>query len=621
MNKAIEYIIRAKDSTGAAIKSALGRIKSFAADVGRNLTNIQSGISMAMGVVQKFASVFTTAIGEAFKFEKATTDFKVLLGNIDAAKEHLADLRSFAASTPLTLDDLSKSSKLLLSFGASVDEVMPALKMLGDIALGDAQKFQGLSLVFAQVKSAGKLMGQDLLQMINQGFNPLTIISQQTGKSMSELKDMMGEGAISFEMVAEAMRIATSEGGLFNNAMKESSKTGEGMISTLQDNWTEAVRTFGEAFSDSAKDGIGFFSQKLQELIDDGSIEIWAGRVAESLTKITDQFIGIGKVVGGIGDFLWNKTGISDIWHGANSILQGVSAGFGTLVGGGSFGDAFDAYETASVEEMSKGYYLGKALDDGWITGPAAERLRDVRRDESEREQAIRDRAAKRKAERGKKKAEEKKVADTISNDPKKTLDEMMAEASAAGDAKKDAEAKKEAKKKAEAARKAAEAEEKERLRIEKAIAAERERLRKAEMKAYERELTKAHQAAQTEDAAAQSRLSAAQEKSRQAWGWYRDKDSLVAQLEEERAESAAQKQFEKDFEKLRSRSDWRTAAAYGSGKMGALSLDEEATRRVALAREEEAAAKEYAKKTAEECARSAAALEAIQNTICTGEE
>ena len=42
---------------------------------------------------------------------------------------------------------------------------------------------------------------------------------------------------------------------------------------------------------------------------------------------------------------------------------------------------------------------------------------------------------------------------------------------------------------------------------------------------------------------------------------------------------------------------------------------------RVALAREEEAAAKEYAKKTAEECARSAAALEAIQNTICTGEE
>lgn len=588
MNKAIEYIIRAKDSTGAAIKSALGRIKSFAADVGRNLTNIQSGISMAMGVVQKFASVFTTAIGEAFKFEKATTDFKVLLGNIDAAKEHLADLRSFAASTPLTLEDLSKSSKLLLSFGASVNEVMPALKMLGDIALGDAQKFQGLSLVFAQVKSAGKLMGQDLLQMINQGFNPLTIISQQTGKSMSELKDMMGEGAISFEMVAEAMRIATSEGGLFNNAMKESSKTGEGMISTLQDNWTEAVRTFGEAFSDTAKGGIGFLTQKLQELTEDGTIELWATKVASALTRIKD---GAMAVIGPLGKVL--SFGWKSLKGSYESAAQGIGGFVGTLAGGGGLKDAF----SAGWDGYKQGWVDAFDMD-----GAEKTHEEDIKREARE-------------------KRKKKKVADTISNDPKKTLDEMMAEASAAGDAKKDAEAKKEAKKKAEAARKAAEAEEKERLRIEKAIAAERERLRKAEMKAYERELTKAHQAAQTEDTAAQSRLSAAQEKSRQAWGWYRDKDSLVAQLEEERAEAAAQKQFEKDFEKLRSRSDWRTAAAYGSGKMGALSLDEEATRRVALAREEEAAAKEYAKKTAEECARSAAALEAIQNTICTGEE
>lgn len=614
MKKAIEYIIRAKDATGAGIKSAMGRIKSLAAGIGRNLTNIQSGLSMAMGAVQKFASVFIKSIGEAFKFEKATSDFKVLLGSIDAAKEHMADLRSFAASTPLTFEDLAKSSKLLLSFGASVDEVMPAMKMLGDIAMGDAQKFQGLSLVFAQVKSAGKLMGQDLLQMINQGFNPLTIIAQQTGKSMSELKDMMSEGQISFEMVAEAMRIATSEGGLFNNAMGEAAKTGEGMVSTLQDNWTEAVRTFGEAFSDTAKDGIGFFSQKLQELTEDGSIAVWADRIAQSLTKIVDKIKDTWEGAAAAGDFLWNKLGLSDVWHNANSVVQGVGAGIGTLVGGGSLSDAGKAYEEAAVEEMGKGYYTRKMMEKGWIGGEAVDKYLEAERlaaeEQEEREKAIRENAKGKKAKK-----------DIPSNNPDKTLEEMMAEATAAEDAKKAAEAEKEAKKKAEAARKAAEAEEKERLRIEKAIAAERERLRKAEMKAYERELTKAHQAAQEKDAAAQDRLTTAQEKTRQAWGWYRDKDSLVAQLEEERAEAAAQKQFEKDFEKLRFRRDWRTAAAYGSGKMGALSLDEEAVRRVALAREEEAAAKEYAKQTAEECARSAAALEAIQNTICTGEE
>lgn len=335
MKKAIEYIIRAKDATGAGIKSAMGRIKSLAAGIGRNLTNIQSGLSMAMGAVQKFASVFVKSIGEAFKFEKATSDFKVLLGSIDAAKEHMADLRSFAASTPLTFEDLAKSSKLLLSFGASVDEVMPAMKMLGDIAMGDAQKFQGLSLVFAQVKSAGKLMGQDLLQMINQGFNPLTIISQQTGKSMSELKDMMGEGKISFEMVSEAMRIATSEGGLFNNAMGEAAKTGEGMVSTLQDNWTEAVRTFGEAFSDATKNGIGSLSEKIQQLTEDGSIEEWAERAAESISAIGGALKGIGSIFGSIwtgikktvGTVMAFGAGADQAWREGKSFKEQIAFG------------------------------------------------------------------------------------------------------------------------------------------------------------------------------------------------------------------------------------------------------------------------------------------------------
>ena len=581
MNKVIEYIIRAKDATGTGIKSAMGRIKSLAAGIGRNLANIHAGLSMLMVAAQKFASVVAKAIGEAFKFEKATSDFKVLLGSIDKAKEHMADLKNFAASTPLTFEDLAKSSKLLLSFGASVDEVMPAMKMLGDIAMGDAQKFQGLSLVFAQVKSAGKLMGQDLLQMINQGFNPLTIIAQQTGKSMSELKDMMGEGAISFEMVAEAMRIATSEGGLFNNAMGEAAKTGEGMVSTLQDNWTEAVRTFGDAFSGTAKNGIQVLIDTLQKLKEDGAIERWAEGTAKALKNVIEPIAWLVKIGGSV----WS--GIKGTLGTAGAFVAGADQ---ALSEGKGFWDQIKAGKAIAGEYWNREFNGGAQAER-----ELEEQLYGLKKTKPKTE-----------------------PKNDRSIQTPKTLEEMMAEATAAEDAKKAAEAEKEAKKKAEVARKAAEAEEKERLRIEKAIAAERERLRKAEMKAYERELTKAHQTAQEEAAAAQDRLSAAEEKARQAWGWYRDKDSLSAQLEEERAEAAAQKQFEKDFENLRFRRDWRTAAAYGSGKMGALSLDEEAVRRVALAREEEAAAKEYARQTAEECARSAAALEAIQNTICT---
>lgn len=616
MNKVVEYVIRAKDATGAAIKSALGRVRSLAAGTAGNLANIQAGLSMAMNAVRTFASAFSKSIAEAFRFEKALTDFKVLLGSIDAAKAHVADLKSFAASTPLTFGDLSRASKLLLSFGSSVDEVMPSLKTLGDIALGDAQRFQGLALVFAQVKSQGKLMGQDLIQMVNQGFNPLTVISKETGRSMGELKDMMADGQISFQMVAEAMRIATGEGGLFNNAMEEASKTGEGLVSTLSDNWTDAVRTFGEAFADSAKGGVAALTEKIRQLIDDGTIASWAEKASEMIGDLIESIQGLYDKMHEVGDedpqdrfdrsrgakgnlltFLGNAwAGLGSIGAGINGWLTGSDLTFGEsqlayMAKHGYGSEADRAARMLNESLRSRGYW------DGDID------IRDGGEPEPQRQASAAEQAA-------------HPAADTT-GEPGQSLTEMLDAADEKEKARAAEAAKKAEEAKVAAEKKAAEAEERERLRIEKEIAAERERLRKAEMEAYRRELTAANESALAADSAAQARLSAAQSASQRAWGWYRDRDSLAAQLEEERADAAAQARFEKDFAKLRQRSDWRTAASYGSGGMRALSLDEEATRRVALAREEERAAEEYARQTAEECRRSADALEALQTTIC----
>ena len=587
-SKVIEYIISARDKTGAAISSATGKIKQMASAVGSQLMNIKAGFDMMMGVARTFASAFATAIKEAFKFETAVANFKTLLGSVDEAKAHIADLKSFAASTPLTFDDLSRASKLLLSFGASIDTVVPSLKTLGDIAMGDAQKFQGLALVFAQVQSQGKLMGQDLLQMVNQGFNPLTIIAEATGKSVAELKDLMGEGAISFEMVAEAMRIATSEGGRFHGAMEECSKTGEGLMSTLQDNWTEAVRTFGEAFSDASKSGLQQLIDKLSELNENGTIEEWAKNVAHWFSAVVDG----AKAVIGVFSTIYKYSGLADAVNLAQGMGKGawdaVGGAVGAIAGGGGIGDAWrsarENFDSAVTRELAEdGFWLKDANEAfgrkrGWIVDKPT---------------------AKKKA----KKEATSKPSETPA--PAKSLSDMLADATADADAK--------AAEKAEKERlKALKEEAAERLRIEKEIARERDRLQKLEAQNYERALRNAIKAAQedlanaqNEQTLAENALAEAQSKVEQAWGWYRDKDSLKAQIEEEKAEAAARKQFDKDFEKLKDRRrDWRTADN--------LSLDDEAVRRVGLAMEEEKAALEYAKQTAENTKDLATVLEQL---------
>lgn len=106
----------------------------------------------------------------------------------------------------------------------------------------------------------------------------------------------------------------------------------------------------------------------------------------------------------------------------------------------------------------------------------------------------------------------------------------------------------------------------------------------------------------------AQARLAAAQSAVQRAWGWYRNKDSMKAQLDEEKANAEAERQYEKDFAKLSWRRDWRTAKN--------LSVDQEATRRVALAKEEEAAAKKAVAETAANTKRAADAVEEIAKTM-----
>ena len=592
-SKVLEYIIGAKDATGSAIKSALARIKSFASSVMNQLANLKAGFDMVAGVVTKFAGIFKTAIAEAFKFEKAVSDFRVLLKSVDAAKEHIADLRRFASSTPLTFGDLSQASKLLLSFGASVEDVIPSLRMIGDIALGDSQKFQGLALVFAQVKSAGKLMGQDLLQMINQGFNPLTVIAQQTGKSVSELKDLMAEGAISFEMVAEAMRVATSECGLFHGAMEEASKTGEGLVSTMQDKWTDAVRTFGEAFTDTAKGGLQELIDKLTQLVEDGTVEVWADKVVGALGKVVDGVSACAKAL----DAVYKYTGLSDMWYTAKGVLDGTGAAVGTFVGGiAGGGGVWESTKAAAGDaalafndEIAKGFYSKKAGKLGW--GGEGLRL-SVEADEAH-EAEIRERAKKRRT----RKEGGGNGGEGGGGTPGKSLTDMLAEAEAKAREKEDAKRAEKLKKAEEAAaKKRAEEEAKnrakeeaERQRIEDKLARERERKHQKEIRDKEKDLTRLNNI----QAKAQQDLSEAQNKVREAWGWYRDKDKFKEQLKEEKAEAAAQKQFDKDFAKLKDRRrDWRTADN--------LSLDDEAVRRVGLAREAEAEAQKRLDEIAE---------------------
>lgn len=181
--------------------------------------------------------------------ESYTTNFTTMLGSADKAASFVDDLKNMAAKTPFGTSDLADASQTLLAFGVDAESIMPTMKMLGDVSLGNKDRFNSLALAFGQVSSAGKLSGQDLLQFINAGFNPLNEIAKTTGESMEELKQRMSDGGISAKEVAAAFESATSAGGQFNDGMAAASETTAGKISTLKDNAAELAGTMMDSLA------------------------------------------------------------------------------------------------------------------------------------------------------------------------------------------------------------------------------------------------------------------------------------------------------------------------------------------------------------------------------------
>lgn len=220
----------------SSLSSKLGNGLKTAAKVGVAAVGAASTAIVALGKI---------GLDYNSQMEQYTTNFTTMLGSQQDAVKKVDELKKFAASTPLSMDDLAKGTQTLLAFGVESENSTGILRQLGDIALGDADKMQRLSTAFGKATAAGKVTGDTVQQMIDAGWNPLIQISKAAGETMEQTQKRMSAGKISVEELQAAMEAVTSGTGQFAGGMEAASHTTQGLISTLQDNARSLV---GEVF-------------------------------------------------------------------------------------------------------------------------------------------------------------------------------------------------------------------------------------------------------------------------------------------------------------------------------------------------------------------------------------
>ncbi len=276
---------------GSGFQTGLKKLGSMASETLGVMTKLIAGVGAALG------GAAVAGVKYNAQMEQYVTSFGTMLGGADKAQGLISQLKKYAADTPFEFSDLAKGTQTLLAFGISSKDVMGDLQMLGDISQGNKERFDALSLAFAQMTSAGKLQGQDLLQMVNAGFNPLQVMVKTTGKSMAELRDEMQKGQISAQDVADAFKAATSKGGQFYGAMEAQSKTFSGQLSTLKDNASQFLGELTNGLENSLKDTalpmVNGWMEQLQKAFSTGGVNGVVGAfgsvLSQAVTAIAQQ--------------------------------------------------------------------------------------------------------------------------------------------------------------------------------------------------------------------------------------------------------------------------------------------------------------------------------------------
>lgn len=149
---------------------------SSAVKMSQNLVKHLKYVSLAL------VGVGTAAVVMSAKMEQTEKAFEILLGGADEAQKHLGELNEFAAKTPFGFTAMAESSKQLIAYGLSANQVIPTLQAVGDAASGLGVGQAGVDqmlLALGQLKSAGNATTQDLKQLVNVGINVWGILADK----------------------------------------------------------------------------------------------------------------------------------------------------------------------------------------------------------------------------------------------------------------------------------------------------------------------------------------------------------------------------------------------------------------------------------------------------------
>lgn len=269
--------------------SAMGRIAGSVA-----------GPVAAVFAAEKMFEFGRSVVDTLGKFQRFEAVLSNALGSKSAAKAVLSDITAFAAQTPFQVDELTDSYVRLANRGFT--PTMGQMTMLGDLASSQGKSFEQLSEAILDAETAEFERLKEFGIRASKEGNRVTLAFKGIQKQVENSPEAIRAALLA--LAKEAPGVAGS--------MNAISKTTEGMISNLSDQFTAFKFQVGLAFAPIIAEWLPRLTAGMTQLAS------WVSRNQEGIRVWTERLLKVGAVLAGL-------SALSSVVRTFQNISSGVS--------------------------------------------------------------------------------------------------------------------------------------------------------------------------------------------------------------------------------------------------------------------------------------------------------
>lgn len=236
----------------------------------------------------------------AANYERLRLAMNIFTGDAKKGSEAYRRTIELAANTPLGLQEIARASTMMMGYGQSAKDALSSVKTLGDItALTPAGDLNAAIVAYGQAAQEGKALTRDLRQFINAGV-PIVDILKNTFGNDAKIMELASQGKITFKVLKDSLEAATSQGGKFNNGLKQLSETAEGSWTVLVDEIGRMAAVFGESVLPELKALMAAIKPVVAQFAGWAKENQWFTKTVMYSVAALTAFAGIGMVVAGV---------------------------------------------------------------------------------------------------------------------------------------------------------------------------------------------------------------------------------------------------------------------------------------------------------------------------------